>query len=163
MFSLISLKLRNTCYSDILNISVPNNVYWAARNNRLESVSKMQNFDSPKSFVKGWDAQALVFKIWALLKQDQQRWWMELPESQGQTFRRKSPSNICIFICRIYRRISNIISQKYFGGYHHPHQIVETGERFKSCEDDHEELPPIFWWFPKQVLSSSKLWWWPIA
>merc|ERR1719278_2430255 len=24
------------------------------------------------------------------------------------------------------------------------------GERYKSCEDDHEELPPIFWWFPKQ-------------
>jgi len=29
-------------------------------------------------------------------------------------------------------------------------EIVETGERYKSCEDDHEELPPIFWWFPKQ-------------
>merc|ERR1719249_81818 len=29
-------------------------------------------------------------------------------------------------------------------------EIVETGERFESCEDDHEELPPIFRWFPKQ-------------
>jgi len=29
-------------------------------------------------------------------------------------------------------------------------EIVATGERYKSCEDDHEELPPIFWWFPKQ-------------
>lgn len=29
-------------------------------------------------------------------------------------------------------------------------EIVSTGERFKSCEDDHEELPAIFWWFPKQ-------------
>ena len=32
-------------------------------------------------------------------------------------------------------------------------QIVATGERYKSCEDDHEELPPIFWWFPKQVVT----------
>jgi len=29
-------------------------------------------------------------------------------------------------------------------------EIVATGERYTSCEDDHEELPPIFWWFPKQ-------------
>ena len=156
MFSLISLKLKNTCYSDILDIKQIGQIMFIEQHEII--VSKLQNFDSPKSFVKGLVAQALVFKIWALLKQDQQRWWMELPESQGQTFRRKSPSNICIFICRIYRRISNIISQKYFGGYHHHHQIVETGERFKSCEDDHEELPPIFWWFPKQVLWS----WWPI-
>merc|ERR1712008_19111 len=30
-------------------------------------------------------------------------------------------------------------------------EIVTTGERGKSCEDDHEELPAIFWWFPKQA------------
>lgn len=29
-------------------------------------------------------------------------------------------------------------------------EIVTNNERFKSCEDDHEELPAIFWWFPKQ-------------
>merc|ERR1711892_930297 len=29
-------------------------------------------------------------------------------------------------------------------------EIVATGERYKSCEDDHDELPAIFWWFPKQ-------------
>jgi len=29
-------------------------------------------------------------------------------------------------------------------------EIVSTGERYASCEDDHDELPPIFWWFPKQ-------------
>lgn len=29
-------------------------------------------------------------------------------------------------------------------------EIVTNDERFKSCEDDHEELPAIFWWFPKQ-------------
>lgn len=29
-------------------------------------------------------------------------------------------------------------------------EIVTNKERFKSIEDDHEELPRIFWWFPKQ-------------
>lgn len=29
-------------------------------------------------------------------------------------------------------------------------EIVATGERYASCEDDHNELPAIFWWFPKQ-------------
>jgi len=29
-------------------------------------------------------------------------------------------------------------------------EIIDTNERYKSCEDDHEELPAIFWWFPKQ-------------